>query len=704
MKNEKVKSPVKSLAGLLIYPIFLVVITFIVYANSLHGDFVLDDRFEILRNPVIRNTHNLGVAFKRPFWAIYKKGDFDRPSNYYRPLKTVAYIFAVRIVGADPFRFHIISITLHALVGITVFFLASNFIKNRRFAAIAAIIFIVHPVQSEAVAWIGTSFTDPLYSLFYLLAFYSYLFRGKFPKAGLGLFLSGFLFFAALLSKEPAVSFLPLIMVAQIFFQSPARWKARIFHLGYFFCFFFVYMLMRFNALSGFAPVSQFQNLGILHLLAGAVYLFARYIELLLLPINLQGYHPFIPVLSLLDWRFLVSLALLLIFLSVAAILWNKRSLFFFYMMWFPLTLFLMFYVKSMGITIICERYLYLSMVGYALILSHGVKYLSERFKTERGGAVLYIILIFIIGNYFVLTVKRNCVWKNNLTFYSDCFKYHPESKVLNEDYCTALSDYGTIRQSVRCFENYAREYPLDLTISTHLGNVYARRGSQLLSEGNLNEAEKYFDLAVDKLSNSPFSKFEGTYRKLALILLEKAKIRMLESDFNRAEEAKLAAIRYFEKCKKAVPENNQVRLFLGDVLLMQAQEKRKEAARAQQSGNAGEVDKLNAQSRNMANAALVELEEAVKLTPLNTQVLNSLGAAFRETGQCQKAEGAFEKALGIEPRNDAVLFNMGLNYLECFKKPELAREAFQNLLKIKPNDPRAILYLKQMDSETSPR
>ena len=189
----------------------------------------------------------------------------------------------------------------------------------------------------------------------------------------------------------------------------------------------------------------------------------------------------------------------------------------------------------------------------------------------------------------------------------------------------------------------------------------------------------------------------------MAIAELGKAKIYKSRDELDKAEQAILVAIQYFKKYQKIYPEDYQGFLALGDIFLNEAQEKRQAAIEAQKVGRTEDADKLQLESKNLANAALEELQQAFRFLPLNMQVLNSLGKAYMETGQCSKAEEFFRKALDIEEKNDIALFNSGLNYLECFNKPDRAREVFLNLLKIKPDDPRALFYLKQIDSGTLP-
>ena len=141
--------------GAIIYPCLLAAATFLIYANSLSGEFVYDDRLQILNNPTILSTDNVGQAFKEPFWGFAQKDLSQNVANYYRPVFTLAYMCIYRAWGFNPFYFHLVSVSLHALLGILVFFLANEFIRNRRYSALAALLFIAHPSQTETVAWVG---------------------------------------------------------------------------------------------------------------------------------------------------------------------------------------------------------------------------------------------------------------------------------------------------------------------------------------------------------------------------------------------------------------------------------------------------------------------------------------------------------------------------------------------------------------------
>ncbi len=667
------------------------------YANSLSGDFVYDDRIEILNNATIRSTANLGRVFREPFWAFAQGEKSQNISNYYRPLKSAAYIIGIRLWGFDPLRFHVLTLCLHALAGVLVFILASAIIKDRRYAALAALVFIAHPSATESVAWIS-SLSSTLFISFYLLALCLYLFRERFRLPETGLALSALCFFAALLSKETALSFPALILLSQVFFNSPERWPRRLAHLALFGFVLAVYMFMRLTALSGFAPTLQLQELSEVQVWASVAHLFARYLAMLLWPVNQSAHHVFHPVLNLSDWRFIVSVIVLLAFLAVAGALFIKRSVLSFYLAWIPFTLIPMFHIRAIGENVFCERYLYLPSIGFALILSHGTALIAERSGRSRTGIIPPVILVLVIAIFSALTVNRNPVWHDNLAFFRHTMRTSPEVKWIHRDFCTAFYHMVRIEEALRCFENYSEKYPGDHSISFNLGGVYATLAGRKLAEGDLEAAEELFTLAEQRLNLA----FQGSRRdadlffNLARIQLERTKIFRMREDFTGAEQATSNAVRLLEQSRGVDPEYFHAYLALGDIYLARARDLKRSADRAYPLTGAAASEELKQESLELAKAAVIELEQAVRLFPRNIQALNALAMAYKEAGRCEEAERTLKSALGLKQESYETLLNLGTLYHECLNRPDLAVDAFLKAIKINPKDPRAKFLLKQ--------
>src|SRR5437870_7808617 len=151
--------------------------SFLAYANSLGGEFVFDDTDQIVENQNIRSWDNLAKAFTTHVWAFRERSDtLDAPPPlpYYRPLFTVMLTAEYHLFGLWPQGWHLVSVLLHILCGVGVFYVILMLSKRRILALLAILVFSVHPVHAESVSWIS-GMTDPLFGVFFLTSFYFYL-------------------------------------------------------------------------------------------------------------------------------------------------------------------------------------------------------------------------------------------------------------------------------------------------------------------------------------------------------------------------------------------------------------------------------------------------------------------------------------------------------------------------------------------------
>src|ERR1044071_6286971 len=171
----------------------LVVIVFAVYANSLGGDFVFDDQYLVL-------------VYSRPRSLSHL---LEMMIDSYRPVRNLSYILDYIVWGARPFGFHLTNVLLHAANAALVFLLARRFRLSAVAAFLTALIFAVHPIQTDAVAYISGR-RDVLFTLFYLAAFHSYpTYHARRRFKYFALFL--ICWACSLMAKEMAVS-LPLLI------------------------------------------------------------------------------------------------------------------------------------------------------------------------------------------------------------------------------------------------------------------------------------------------------------------------------------------------------------------------------------------------------------------------------------------------------------------------------------------------------------
>ncbi len=196
----------------------------LIYLNTLFHHFVWDDYLYILNNPQFKNAQNLFHFFASDFCEGVNENCF-----FYRPFVSLTYLLDHFIWKENPLGFHLTNIFLHVLVSVLVYKTIGFILQNRIAAFIGAILFAVHPIHSESVAFIAAR-TDPLLTFFYLLSFLFYMQSRKveIPRRAYLTGLSIIFFMFALFSKEMAIT-LPLVLMAfSLLFPHPVQCRAEI--------------------------------------------------------------------------------------------------------------------------------------------------------------------------------------------------------------------------------------------------------------------------------------------------------------------------------------------------------------------------------------------------------------------------------------------------------------------------------------------
>jgi hypothetical protein len=194
--------------------IVLLLVVFILYARTLLFGFTyLDDNVLILDNLLfLKNLTNIGKAFSIDVFYVLHSS-----AIYYRPILTLSLMLDAQISGAHAFFYHFSNIFYHATVVILFYYLLTNILRtSSKFALLAALIFAVHPVNVQAVAWIPGR-NDVLLALFSLTMLIA-LHRLNYLAYFVSLFL-------ALFTKESGLLLIP-ISIYYLLFITPKSKKA----------------------------------------------------------------------------------------------------------------------------------------------------------------------------------------------------------------------------------------------------------------------------------------------------------------------------------------------------------------------------------------------------------------------------------------------------------------------------------------------
>ena len=186
--------------------LFLCAAVFIIYSNSLGGEFVYDDEYFIVRNVAIRNLSNIPSFFINPSSIAFSQ----LAEDVYRPVAASSYAIDYFLWFYNTFGYHLENLILHGLNAVLLFFLVNLLTTDIFTAFFASAFFACHPVQTEAVSWISGR-ANVLFLFFYICALILYVRSVKEKRAGFRIW-SVFLYTMSLFTKEMAVT-LPLVLV-----------------------------------------------------------------------------------------------------------------------------------------------------------------------------------------------------------------------------------------------------------------------------------------------------------------------------------------------------------------------------------------------------------------------------------------------------------------------------------------------------------
>ncbi len=464
----------------LLFPILIILFfSFAVYFNALYCDFVYDDIDQVLNNPWIRDIRNIPTFFSKGVWGFWMD---PAKSNYYRPLMYVTYTFVYHLFGAKAWGFHLVNILFHCGVTVLVFLLSRKLLMDHRpsrfpadivFPSIAAILFASHPIHTEAVTWIA-GLPDVAFTFFYLLSFYLYA-RSKAGLSGSYLF-SVACFTVAAFFKEPALT-LPIVLFAYDYVFREARTHFLDYARRYvpYLVIGVGYLALRIHALGKFAPNKMHVSLSAYQYVINVFPLFAKYLEKLIAPLNLNTFHVLHPISSLFELKGAFSFMATAAFLILTAIAFKKNKVVFLSLLFVAVPLLPVLYIPVLAENSFTERYLYLPSVGYVILLSTVLLWVKERLP--RMVRSVTVILIVVLGLYTVGTVNRNNMWKNNFLLWADTVKKSPDSPFAHTALGNEYAFKGRLDMALAEYQTALRLRPDYADAHVNLGILYRWRG-----------------------------------------------------------------------------------------------------------------------------------------------------------------------------------------------------------------------------------
>jgi len=525
----------------------LAAVAFLVYAGSLANGFVHDDEYQILENPFVTNPHLWTKIFTGSVWSFQ---GVAFPTNFYRPLHIFTHWLVYRLGGPNPAAFHLFQVLIYAATVWLVFRLGRELLRHELAAFIGALLWALHPLHVEAVAWIA-ALPDVGYGFFYLLGFLSFLRAEKSagrPLAPYGL--AALAYFPALFFKETALSF-PLMLVAYWFFVSPpqtrADWRDRLVRFAPFVLAVTIYLAVRVAALGYVTQAGKPWEITP-HVIGAAAGLLGQHTKLFFWPTHLNVFRTFElgPALHS-PWPWLTIAVLL-------GTLWLRRRqpVLSFLIAWWAVGMLPCLDIRQLSFPLLAERFSYVPSVGLCLALASALfVWLPLRWRGGQPERVVVPALGVVLLFFAVQTVRAIPNWRDNETLANYSLRQSPDAAMLHLIQALNLQyRHGDLDAAAREYQtamrlNWASIHPLaSITYDSYIG-----LGQIAYLQGHTEEALEFFQKAVRV---SPHG--SPAYDALGSVYFPR-------SDYARAAE-------YFSQAVRENPQDLGGRFYLGTCLV----------------------------------------------------------------------------------------------------------------------------------------
>lgn len=450
----------------------------IIYANTLWNQFTLDDGLYIAGNPQVTRFSWRGLLAPHRF------------TNVFRPFSFLTFAFNWAL-SPNPFGFHLFNLLLHAAVTLLLYFLLCALLEEtaqgRTIAFVAAALFAVHPIHTEAVTSI-VGRPELLAAGFLFAAWLLHLLDRAIPTL--------LCFALALLSKESAAVFLPLAIVGD---YARDKWKPplRYAEIGGVTTIYLGLLWHVQGGRFGQPAISLLDNplgnLPALWRILNALRVAWKYVALQLYPAVLSCDYSFnqIPVYK--DWLHTLPAAIAAVAV-VGLWLWavrNRKSEWILaggiYFAGFATTANILIPTG----TILGERLAYLPSAGICLLAATLWMRISEAAEQKQQRALL-AVLVIAVGVLGARTVIRNRDWRNNLTLFTAAVHAAPNS-------AKAHNNLGSLQMSAGRPDLAQGEFEAALRIDPEMPDTLALYGLLDFQQGDYPDAERMMKQALDR-------------------------------------------------------------------------------------------------------------------------------------------------------------------------------------------------------------
>ncbi len=606
----------------------------IVYSNSFFCPFQFDDFPTIVNNPSITNIYNL-----QNIWA-------------YTPCRFITFLSLAlnyHFHQLNVFGYHLFNLAVHLMSSILVWqftrlTLSTPVMRGNKMnqhanpiALLAALVFVSHPVQTEAVTYIWQRATS-MGALFYLASLVLYVKSRLLEEKGKNPSIEKFYYTCSLMiavlamfTKENTVTLPLMILLYEFSFLESGKglnWKRL---LPFLLTMFIIPLTMLFPRSDGFQGIHSLvegpKGISPIHYFLTQLRVMITYIRLLFLPINQNLDYDYHISKSIFEWPTLFSFWFLVFVLLGARHLFSRYRMVSFSIFWFFLTL-----VPESSFLplndVIFEHRLYLPMVGYGIFLASSAYYLHQNSAIKT----IVILLMAVITFNSILTYQRNKVWRDGYTLWNDTAQksphkvrpynnrglaYYRQGKFaqalldfnkaiyINPDFAEGYNNRSVLYALKGNFIQALSDSNKAIKLDPHYADAYYNRGNTYNNHHDFNRAMSDYSKAIEISPD-----FAGAYYNRASVYESQGDFVQAISDYSKAIEINPAfAMAYYNRGIIYVKQENLTK-------------------------------------------AISDYTKAVDINPNYAGAYNNRGFIYGLQGDLVRAMSDFNKVIEIEPDN----------------------------------------------------
>ncbi|ERE88110.1 transmembrane and TPR repeat-containing protein 3 [Cricetulus griseus] len=677
------------------------------YWNSLFCGFVFDDVSAILDNKDLHPSTPIKTLFQNDFWGTPMSE--ERSHKSYRPLTVLTFRLNYLLSELKPMSYHLLNTVFHAIVSV-VFLKVCKLFLDKRSSVIAALLFAVHPIHTEAVTGV-VGRAELLSSVFFLAAFLSYT-KSKGPDNSIvwtPIALTVLLVAVATLCKEQGITVIGICCVYEVFVAQGYTLPLLCTAAG------------QFLRGKGSIPFSMLQTLIKLIVL--------MFSTLLLVVIRVQVIQSQLPVFTRFDnpaavsptptrqltFNYLLPVnAWLLLNPSELCCDWTMGTIpliesfldirnlatFAFFSFLGALGIFSLRYPGDSSKTVlmalclmalpfipasnlffpvgfvVAERVLYVPSMGFCILVAHGWQKISNKSVLKK---LSWICLSMVILTHALKTLHRNWDWESEYTLFMSALKVNKNNAKLWNNVGHALENEKNFERALKYFLQATYVQPDDIGAHMNVGRTYK----------NLNrtrEAEESYMLAKSLMPQDQMKRILFMYFKQGELLLKmnkplKAKeayLKALELDRNNADLWYNLAIVYIE-----LKEPNEALKNFNRALELNPKHKLSLFNSAILMQESGEV-KLRPEARK-------RLLSYINEEPQDANGYFNLGMLAMDDKKDSEAEAWMKKAIKLQADFRSALFNLALLYSQTAKELK-ALPILEELLRYYPDHTKGLI------------